>query len=155
MVMVSGRLHTRHLYSVSTRVGWFDCGVLLSSTHKIIFFCSNKNTSKFSMRLQSSGRLDLKWACREVFVPSELLGLAHFISVLTNMRHKEKILRSSNFLLPRETQIVFLLSDKIWQNQLCQNQLTVLTWSVLTKDGCLACRCGPASVRVSPRVHAA
>lgn len=35
---------------------------------------------------------------REVFVRSELVCLAHFISVIANMRHKEKILRSSYFI---------------------------------------------------------
>lgn len=122
------------------------------------FVCSNENTLKFSVRLHSSGRLDSKWACREVFVQSELVWLAHFISVITNMRHKEKILRSSNFLPPHETQIFLLLSDKYdktswlcWPDPIFK---IVLNKKIRYFACSLGCGCGPTSVRVCPRVHA-
>lgn len=156
MMMISGSLHTCHGYSASTWVGWFGCRVLLSSTHKIIFSAPTKILLKFSVRLHSSGRLDSKWACREVFVQSELVWLAHFISVITNMRHKEKILRSSNFLPPHETQIFLLLSDKYDKTSWMCWPDPIFKILLNKKIRYFACGlgCGPTSVRVCPRVHA-
>lgn len=101
MMMMGVRLHTRDVCSASIWVAAFGCSFTFIRTQNHLFSAPTKTLESWV------------WDCNQVadWIPDEHAERSLFrlirsgwptSSLITNMRLKEKILRSSNFLLARD-----------------------------------------------------